>query len=616
MDWKFRSPVWMMGVLLLAFFLGIRLLNADALWFDEAKTALYTGFPPFEPFSPIDVWQELAQWDPWQSPLYFMVLNLWTQVVGWSDFATRYLSLLTGMLAIAMVYRLGMSIHSRELGFYTVTILVGSSLTIHYLHELRPYAQYILMTALTAWAYWRIITLKTAKPIHYALLFLGLVGLAYTHVLSLLTAFGIGAYHLVFIRKDRKWLMVSGVAILAGASFLPWVGHILRIIGLANDDAARQAVSLFGFEIIDVLLHSFSNGNALFLIGLLLLSLLIRHRSIVFIWFWVVIALTITLILSEIVPAFIHIRYLMSIWTPLALLGGFGILALKQRQISPVIPLTLWLIVGASTAWDTRFFETLPNSHYNIPRASFVEMAEHVGNLSVRDDTFVIHSAIPNEEWMTDDTHNSYFSRIDASILHLERLIPEIAYDANATIYRDVTNATIGNDDIVWVGLLKDVPFTRRRDTFMDALQQTHTHCHTLMDDETLNLNVYARQSNRPQGALFGDNAIQVALWRGLPIDVTTGFDTLITWTWLDDAINRSLYSASFFVNDENNETVYQIDFGIPQVDAPCAVVEIPELPVGEYTFNTRIYNWQTGERMLTVDEDDVTILHRFSVIE
>ncbi|MCI0351715.1 MAG: glycosyltransferase family 39 protein, partial [Acidobacteriales bacterium] len=214
-----RDWLWMITLLLLAFALGVRMLQADILWFDEAKTVYFNGARHFGPLSLAGVWNNLAENDPWQSPGYYLLLDLWADAVGWSDFAARSLSLFIGMVALAWLYRLGRDMLNSRIGIFAAAVLVGSSLYIHYLHEMRPYALYVLMTCLSIWAYWRILSSK-AEPVwrFYVALFIGLAGLAYTHIFALLTAFGIGVYHLLLAPKNRRWFMTCAVMLLAALS--------------------------------------------------------------------------------------------------------------------------------------------------------------------------------------------------------------------------------------------------------------------------------------------------------------------------------------------------------------------------------------------------------------
>ncbi|MBZ0286104.1 MAG: hypothetical protein K8I30_00710, partial [Anaerolineae bacterium] len=97
------ARVGMIALLLAVMALGARGLGQDALWLDEYWSLAHAG--GLESLSPVEVWGRIAASDPWQTPGYYLLLNLWGGRVGWSAFAGRALSLLAGMLAVAWVYR-------------------------------------------------------------------------------------------------------------------------------------------------------------------------------------------------------------------------------------------------------------------------------------------------------------------------------------------------------------------------------------------------------------------------------------------------------------------------------------------------------------------------------
>jgi hypothetical protein len=72
-------------------------------------------------------------------------------LVGWLDFAARSLSLFAGLIALTVWAGRILKISAP----YSAFVLVGSTLYIHYLHELRPYAFVLLFSALTIGVYWQ-----------------------------------------------------------------------------------------------------------------------------------------------------------------------------------------------------------------------------------------------------------------------------------------------------------------------------------------------------------------------------------------------------------------------------------------------------------------------------
>src|SRR5690606_10838474 len=86
----------LLATLLLAFALRTHDAEVRSLWADEGWTMLLSEGPGVG-----DVVQALA--DDQHPPLYFVLLRLWRDVAGDTEFATRYLGILIGLVAVAAV---------------------------------------------------------------------------------------------------------------------------------------------------------------------------------------------------------------------------------------------------------------------------------------------------------------------------------------------------------------------------------------------------------------------------------------------------------------------------------------------------------------------------------
>lgn len=598
------SRWWMLPLILLAFFLGLRMLNADILWFDESKTVFYTGARHFGPVSVSEIWNNLAENNPWQSPGYFIALSLWGKLAGWSDFSSRYLSLLIGILALAMLYRMACDLLNSRVGLYAAAILVGSSFYIHYLHEMRPYTLYILMTCLSVWAYWRIISKDSPRWYLYFALFLGLAGLAYTHALALLTAFGIGAYHLLFAPKNRVWLNATGVMVLSAIAFLPWLQVVLKVIGLATEDNIRQDVTLYGFEIIDALLRAFSNGLGVVLLLLLLgFAVWDRRKSVGLVTVWLIVAVGFAFGISYIVPAFIHARYLMSVWPALAFLMAVGLVKVEEKGFPAVAILAVWLIVGGTTSLNTVFFESLSNSRYNIPREGFMQMVDILENHSREGDMLVLHTAPPTEEWDSDDIFDYYFYDIAADYTHMELIRPFPNHFTDAA-YEEAVAEELGTVPIIWTAIVPEQVYSRRRLAFFEQLERTHALCQQVLDRPDMDLRLYA-QSNEHIVASFAENAVQAqALW-DIPATASDTLDILLGIE-RDPDLPPDTYSIGLHLYSSAGQLVTQADYGLSNNPFSCTwtKLSVDNLSADDYILQMIVYNWQTGERLLSDEAD------------
>ena len=154
---KFSIPhfphwIWVLPILLLTASMVIIHLETDAYWGDEIANFRMAGITPYEPISIDQIIFNLgvAEW----VPVYNFLHLWWGNIVGWSEFATRFLGLLIANLSVAMMYQLGRLMFNRRTGL-TSAILLGSSVYLaFYAHEMRAYILYIFLTITTLYLYW------------------------------------------------------------------------------------------------------------------------------------------------------------------------------------------------------------------------------------------------------------------------------------------------------------------------------------------------------------------------------------------------------------------------------------------------------------------------------
>ncbi len=93
-----RWHALLLAAMLLGFLLRMAGLGTQSLWYDEGVTAAVSQ-------------QRLADLTRWtaddiQPPLYYLLLNPWTRVMGASEWALRFPSVVAGVLGLALLYAL------------------------------------------------------------------------------------------------------------------------------------------------------------------------------------------------------------------------------------------------------------------------------------------------------------------------------------------------------------------------------------------------------------------------------------------------------------------------------------------------------------------------------
>src|SRR4051812_5290629 len=101
------TPLFAIIILLLATASGLHNIQTQSIWFDEGWSA-YSAIQP--------TIQAAIDSDKTNPPLYYVIINLAARGLGDSEFALRWVSLMFGLLAIALVYQLGKQLFNASAG--------------------------------------------------------------------------------------------------------------------------------------------------------------------------------------------------------------------------------------------------------------------------------------------------------------------------------------------------------------------------------------------------------------------------------------------------------------------------------------------------------------------
>jgi hypothetical protein len=258
-----RLLLWLMtGLLLLAFALGARSLDDDAVWGDEFFSIYDSGGEDESPLTLAQIWERVATRNPWHTPGFFFLLSGWGRLAGWEPFVGRVLALLIGLPALAWTYRLGADVVSRRVGLYAALVLGTLSFYVYYLHELRMYTLIALLTAFTFWCYLRLIRRRQPRRWVWIGFFGGALSLLYLHYFAALPVMALGLYHLLFVPKNRRWWRIVGLLLLAGLLFLPWLSNLGTALELAVEADTLNLRSLDTVEALAELVRVMGNGIA------------------------------------------------------------------------------------------------------------------------------------------------------------------------------------------------------------------------------------------------------------------------------------------------------------------------------------------------------------------
>ena len=339
----------MTPVLLLGFALGAAQLNVDILWVDEMATVSAIGAenPPFTVAQIIE--GPVAASDTSHSPLYYVILAGWARLVGWSQVALRYLSLLFGVLSIAFMYRFVVEAVDRRTAWLAAVLFAGSAIINIYFHELRSYSLWILLSLVHGWQYWRMVDTGEASAASWVCFFATASALLYTHPFSPFVLLAFGIHHLVLVAQNRQWWNVAFAWTASVIVFLPYVPSIITGISAATDSRSVQEEALSSFELMPMLAQVLANGVDLLWLGLVVATAwtLWRKRSRALSRLFVIVAtMTVALLVFHAHDPFVstrRLRYFLVALTFAIPLSAHVLSLLPHWRVMATLSLILWL---------------------------------------------------------------------------------------------------------------------------------------------------------------------------------------------------------------------------------------------------------------------------------
>jgi hypothetical protein len=602
---KQRRWIVLVAVLLLTTGLAAQRLNTDPIWYDEYWSIFDAGGAHLGPLSPMGIWQRIAINDAWQAPLYYTALAGWGALVGWTAFAGRVLSLFCGLLAVAWTYHLGRVLASPLAGVCAAVVLGTSAFFVSYLHELRGYTLFALLTVVVISTYWRLVSHPASRPALWMLM-LGVAALLYTHVFAILTVGALSIYHLLFVGKTKQWWQVLFFMLMGGLLFLPWAIVLLGPITFTIASGGRTPPNLNAGEILNMMVYAFGNGIAvLSLILLAGLPHLRRNASSRMLWFVGLVILGAALLLNALVPTITHLRYLISLWPLLALAAGMGIAQLARWKWLPAGLLGVLIVAGSLNALNPAFSDYLFRPvflQWFQPHLPLQVMGTMLKENAVDGDRIGFHS--PYYPWARWGVLDYYLHGTPAVYV----IIDQLAIVQQRSDYLAALQQFLGGAGRVWVAVEKDVPSTDNLADFQAVLKDDdYTFCAQYLDLPDLRLDLYVRTvvfCTKPGEtpatlARFGDGV----MLDGLDYHVSVAGKKLsIDSTWsTTNEIPTDTYSIGMYVFDTQNQFVAQTDHKLPvgKFGYDTATINLDKLPAGAYSLRLAVYNWHSGGRLL-----------------
>ena len=212
-------------IVLLAFIARLISLLKSSIWHDEGFSIMLSGR------SPINIWLGSAR--DVHPPLYYELLHFWTTVFGKSVLAIRSLSLVAGMLIVALGYQVVyMIIKKRNIALLASLLLALNPFLIRYSQEARMYGILGVFLLVAIIGIIKIVN-DSKNWAGYILYAIGVSAGLYTHYFTALAVIAFWFYVIsIYFGKvkirlitDWRWWLAN---IFAALIFLPWVPSMIR----------------------------------------------------------------------------------------------------------------------------------------------------------------------------------------------------------------------------------------------------------------------------------------------------------------------------------------------------------------------------------------------------
>ena len=602
--------LWVMvGVLLLAAVLTTPKLTYDALSFDEVRAYIVAGGAHHGPLTfPSGVWGRVAEQSPDQAMGFALLIWLWGALVGWTELAARTLPYLAGLLTIAMTYRVGRDLFSPFVGVSAVSILATSIFFITFMHKFRVFTIAALAVTAAMWCYWRIITAGRPGWVAYGGLLVSGVALFYTHYYMTPFVGVLGLYHLLFVRKNHRWWIPLGIFVIVLVIFLPEL-NVLRSgfeMNASNPRVTSRAMS--PLQITGTLAHYYGHGFAglfwvMLAFGLMALSTLPRAATevtrsrMLYVWWCAVLMFAMILLVNELSQVFVisRVRYLMAVWSPLAVLIGVGLWRLND--VHPALGwtvLALWCGVGIWTTLDDELMWIGRGDQIRVHE--WRELADAVFINGEPDDALIFQG-----KWYPQFGHYTHGIPIRWDVRE---------YDGEAKIRESLA----ADYKRVWWGINEDINDASDLTLFADVLaEKGYVQCGNYLDTDLISLRLYGLSEAFCPVTEGHDPVLRFVDYLTLmQFETVLEDNTLVVDTgWaISPDIPLNKFSVTFVVVDDSEMIVAQGDVGFGTADGPyagiSAVIDLTGVTSGTYDLRTAVYDWQTGERVSGWQGDDL----------
>lgn len=520
----------MLSILLLSCYLGAQHLTDDAIWFDEWITYFISGTGAFESpalgntpcaeivgdgIPPLDTLCLAAIDNSWP-PAFFLLLKAWDFISNGITFTDRILALFIGMLAVAVMYRMGKRMFSPSGGLIAAALLASSAFFVYYTHEVRGYTLYVLMPALAGYFYWLMLDSRYYNKRWLKWSFVASIALTlYTHYIGIAVVLGIGIYHVFFersrtgifrgARRDNsitphRWTTILKMGINGCLFYAPWVAVLY--ISFLNESINKR--SLDTLSLLQSTLYGFGNNLWWLVLPALIIAILNwKNRIVRFLLVWAVTILSVSLLGNLAADFLFHPRHIMGMLPALMLLLTFAILqVMKRSSMIGWSLVTVWVGVGIFLSMSDTFMNNLPRHISTVPQTAMDTIVDTANQCVSENDLLILAIDEAQDEWVHDQPIDYYLGASDIDVVQLGSLMTNDGDNPSVLLPRELYRLLIEERvqsisearDNIWLMTLNELDVDEQQAQLTEMLtEDDFINCGFVIKSPTVNGTLYTK---------------------------------------------------------------------------------------------------------------------------
>lgn len=544
-------------------------------------------------------WRNVAAKDETHPPGYFLLLNLWSRLVGPDLLPLRLLSIYFGLLAVAFTYRLARLTGSTDQALVAAVVLALMAYFGFYLHEVRMYSLLAMVTVLTVWSYASLVHSTTGDRRRWLIvLFLSAAATIYVHAFGFVLLAAIGLLHLVFIPKNRQWLLVSAAMICAGCLYLPWLPNAIAMLGIRTSFASD---SLTWHESVRAFASIYNNGFSIFAPACAAILVLNRHRlgaSQRYMAILVALVLLATLGLNEVAPIIVarRIRYSIILAPLWACMLAIAVSLLPRWELLKLPVFFIWLFAFLTYDQSSAlylFTNSLDQNRHKIPH---YQTLLYEPGLPIRRSDYVV--SFQNDTVLSRKTLDYYGRKIGnwRGLFHIwYDDSGDPAVQSTDTRYDRVPSMARWNFPL-WLIYNPEETDLQTMPVFTDDFLMRFHSCGRYLETANTVIELYIMQSlpcqlltaDSPQ-ALSYDNGTELA---NILVEPKAGVLDISLW-WTNTFANK--YAISIQLFDDQDLKAAQLDEVVGGDPLRGYSLDLSALAPGDYMVKLILYDFETG---------------------